>query len=159
MPEFRVTRSLATGASFDMEVYTPMGPPAFWAVFARRPDRPNYGQQPIIETLSMFCLTTGKKSDTIQDTSAADLYFITQRNVHNLSGYEAVRFNKRQVILMRSEDVGTMGISPRLFQREKRVRFRVQGSLNLQTGDVYIVLVYTNRGLQIVGKEISVQYL
>ena len=79
--------------------------------------------------------------------------------MHNLSGYEAVRFNKRQVILMRSEDVGTMGISPRLFQREKRVRFRVQGSLNLQTGDVYIVLVYTNRGLQIVGKEISVQYL
>ena len=144
-----------------MEVYTPMGPPAFWAVFARRSDRPNYGQQPIIETLSMFCLTTGKKSDTIQDTSAADLYFITQRNVHNLSGYNADRFRERQVILMRSEDVGTMGISPRLFQREKRTRFRVQGTLSLQsaTTEVYVVLVYNNRGLQIMGKEISVQYL
>ena len=138
-----------------------MGPPAFWAVFARRPERPNYGQQPIIETLSMLCLTTGKKSDTIQDTSAADLYFITQRNVHNLSGYNADRFRERQVILMRSEDVGTMGISPRLFQREKRTRFRVQGTLSLQsaTTEVYVVLVYNNRGLQIMGKEISVQYL
>ena len=52
-----------------------------------------------------------------------------------------------------------MGINPRLFQREKRVRFRVQGTLTLETGDVFIVLVYNNRGLQIVGKEISVQYL
>ena len=136
-----------------------MGPPAFWAIYSRRRDSPNHEQQPIIDNLSLSCITTGKKSDTIQNTGAAELYFITQRNVHNLSGYEATRFNKRQVILMRSEDVGTMGISPRLFQREKRVRFRVQGSLNLQTGDVYIVLVYTNRGLQIVGKEISLQYL
>ena len=59
---------------------------------------------------------------------------------------------------MRSEDVGTMGISPRLFQREKRTRFRTL-SLQSATTEVYVVLVYNNRGLQIMGKEISVQYL
>ena len=45
-----------------------------------------------------------------------------------------------------------MGISPRLFQREKL-------SLQSATTEVYVVLVYNNRGLQIMGKEISVQYL
>ena len=55
-----------------------------------------------------------------------------------------------------------MGISPQLFQREKRARFRVRGSLRSTTDArtiVYAVMVYNNRGLQIVGKEISVQYL
>ena len=64
------------------------------------------------------------------------------------------------MILLRSEDVGTMGINPRLYQREKRTRYRIQGTTHWSTDTtVNIILVYTNRGLQITGKEISVQYL
>ena len=162
VPEFRVTESSVEGTTFDFQTYTPMGPPAFWAFFARRSDNPNVPNQPTIMSLSIECISTGKKSDTIQDTGIAELYFITQRNVHNLSGYDADAYKARQVILMRSEDVGTMGISPQLFQREKRARFRVRGSLRSTANArtiVYAVMVYNNRGLQIVGKEISVQYL
>ena len=35
VPEFRVTESSVEGTTFDFQTYTPMGPPAFWAFFAR----------------------------------------------------------------------------------------------------------------------------
>ena len=131
-----------------------MGPPCFWCIFARRDDSPNYGLQPIIDNLTLTCMTTGKMSDTIQGADKAELFFMTRRN------YSDTDFKQRQVILLRSEDVGTMGINPRLYQREKRTRYRVQGTSHWAADNtISIILVYNNRGLQITGKEISVQYL
>ena len=85
---------------------------------------------------------------------------MTRRNCHKNANYTDAAFKERQVILLRSEDVGTMGINPRLYQREKRVRYRIQGTCRWpRDSTVSIILAYTNRGLQIAGKEISVQYL
>ena len=86
---------------------------------------------------------------------------MTQRNVHRKALYEHNAFNKRQVVLLRSEDVGTMGLNPALYQREKRTRYRVKGAIRKLDVPVTVsvVLVYNNRGLQIQGKEISVHYL
>ena len=136
------------------------GPPCFWCFFARRDDSPNAGLQPIIDNLTMTCVTTGKKSDTIFEAGKAELFFMTRRNCHKRAFYTDTDFRFRQVILLRSEDVGTMGINPRLYQREKRTRYRIQGTTHWSSDTtVNIILVYTNRGLQITGKEISVQYL
>ena len=109
----------------------------------------------------MSCLTTGKKSDSIDGTELAELYFLTQRNVHRKALYEHNAFNERQVVLLRSEDVGTMGLNPALYQREKRTRYRVKGTIRELdvSATVTVILVYNNRGLQIQNKEISVQYL
>ena len=147
-------------SEFDTEIFTPMGPPCFWCFFARTDDSPNFGQQPIIDNLTLTCMTTGKKSDTVQDAGKAELFFMTRRNCHKRASYSDTDFKQRQVILLRSEDVGTMGINPRLYQREKRTRYRVQGTSHWATDNtISIILVYNNRGLQISGKEISVQYL
>ena len=137
-----------------------MGPPCFWCIFARQDASPNYGTQPMVDNLTFTCMTTGKKSDTIQGTTNAELFFMTRRNCHKHANYTDSNFKRRQVILLRSEDVGTMGVHPGLYQREKRTRYRIQGRSNWsQDNTVHIILVYNNRGLQITGKEISVQYL
>ena len=167
VPEFRQHKVYIEGpgrtvqtVDFDTEIFTPMGPPCFWCVFARSDDGPNYGQQPIVDQLTFTCMTTGKKSDTIQNAGKAELFFMTRRNCHKNANYTDAAFKERQVILLRSEDVGTMGINPRLYQREKRVRYRIQGTCRWpRDSTVSIILAYTNRGLQIAGKEISVQYL
>ena len=163
VPEFRIYTAVvqAGDTAFDIELFTPMGPPSFWAIYARSDESPNYGTQPLIVNLSMSCLTTGKKSDSIDDTGLAELYFMTQRNVHRKALYEHNAFNERQVVLLRSEDVGTMGLNPALYQREKRTRYRVKGAIRVldASSTVNVVLVYNNRGLQIQGKEISVHYL
>ena len=163
VPEFRIYTAVvqAGETAFDIELFTPMGPPSFWAVYARSDESPNYGTQPLIVNMSMSCLTTGKKSDSIDDTGLAELYFMTQRNVHRKALYEHIAFNERQVVLLRSEDVGTMGLDPALYQREKRTRYRVKGAIRVLdvSTTVSVILVYNNRGLQIQGKEISVQYL
>ena len=163
VPEFRLYTAVvqAGDTAFDIELFTPMGPPSFWAVYARSDESPNYGTQPLIVQLYMSCLTTGKKSDSIDGTELAELYFLTQRNVHRKALYEHNAFNKRQVVLLRSEDVGTMGLNPALYQREKRTRYRVKGTIRELdvSATVTVMLVYNNRGLQVQGKEISVQYL
>ena len=164
IPEFRLKEHRVPKGtrSFDLVIFTPMGPPAFWAFYARDIERPTtQGNQPRIEELSLSCVTTGKKSDTIDKTLESELYFMTQRNTHPRANYNSERFADHQTILLRSEDVGTMGISPHLYQREKRTRYRVQGLLNKTAADslLSVVLVYNNRGLQIVGKEISLQYV
>ena len=167
VPEFRQYTVNVPGpgkveptSDFDTEIFTPMGPPCFWCLFARRDDSPNAELQPMIDNLTMTCVTTGKKSDTIFEAGKAELFFMTRRNCHKRAFYTDADFRFRQVILLRSEDVGTMGINPRLYQREKRTRYRIQGTTHWSTDTtVNIILVYTNRGLQITGKEISVQYL
>jgi hypothetical protein len=167
VPEFRIsTQVLPIGSrAFDIELFTPQGPPAFWAIYARETARlTRQGDQPRIEELTMSCLTTGKKSDTINETSENELYFMTQRNTHPRANYDPSRFASHQTILLRSEDVGTMGLSPYMYQREKRTRYRVFGTLNQMVNSpvsrtVFVVLVYNNRGLQIQGKEISLQYV
>ena len=167
VPEFREHKVYLTGpgrivqsAPFDTEIFSPMGPPCFWCIFARADESPNYGRQPVVDNLAITCMTTGKKSDTVQGAGQAELFFMTRRNCHKNANYTDDAFKQRQVILLRSEDVGTMGISPRLFQREKRVRYRIQGTVHwAEDSTVHVILAYTNRGLQISGKEISVQYL
>ena len=54
-----------------------------------------------------------------------------------------------------------MGLNPALYQREKRTRYRVKGTIRELdvSATVTVILVYNNRGLQIQNKEISVQYL
>ena len=47
-----------------------------------------------------------KKSDTIFDTDIHELFHMTQRNVHHRSEYESTAFNKRQTILLATEDIG-----------------------------------------------------
>ena len=166
VPEFRLsTEVLPIGSrSFDIELFTPQGPPAFWVIYARETEmKTRQGGQPRIEQLSMRCLTTGKKSDTIHETSENELYFMTQRNTHPRANYDSSKFASHQTILLRSEDVGTMGLSPHMYQREKRTRYRVHGTLSEKPSSmlrtVFVVLVYNNRGLQIQGKEISLQYV
>ena len=167
VPEFRHYKVYIKGpgragptSDFDTEIFTPMGPPCFWCIFARQNDSPNYGTQPMVDNLTFTCMTTGKKSDTVQGVTKAELFFMTRRNCHKHANYTDSRYKRRQVILLRSEDVGTMGVHPGLYQREKRTRYRIQGTSNWsQDNTVHIILVYNNRGLQITGKEISVQYL
>ena len=77
VPEFRIYTAVVRAG--EAELFTPMGPPSFWAVYARSGESPNYGTQPLIVNMSMSCLTTGKKSDSIDDTGLAELYFMTHR--------------------------------------------------------------------------------
>ena len=108
-----------------------------------------------------MCETTGKKSDTIDNASAAEMYFATHRNTHNDANYTHVHYNARQTILLTSEDVGTMGLSPLNYQREKRARYIVTGTCDNKSRPTTMnaVLVYTNRGLQIVGKQFQMVYI
>ena len=69
VPEFRHYKVYIKGpgragptSDFDTEIFTPMGPPCFWCIFARQDDSPNYGTQPMVDNLTFTCMTTGKKS-------------------------------------------------------------------------------------------------
>ena len=94
--------------------------------------------QPFIKTLSLKCRSTGKKSDTVDNTPASDLFFMTNRNIHKDNAYTSEKFLKRQTILLRSEDVGTMKIDPSLYQREKRAHYVISGNLSNTLRTVHI---------------------
>ena len=115
----------------------------------------------MITTLSLKCETTGKKSDTIDGADAAELYFATQRNTHSDAHYTRRAYNERQTVLLTSEDVGTMGLSPVHYQREKRTRYLVTGVCDnrYRATTMNVVLVYTNRGLEVSGKQLRMIYL
>ena len=61
-----------------------------------------------------------QKNLELVGTLENELYFMTQRNTHPRANYNATKFAAHQTILLRSEDVGTMGVSPHMYQQEKR---------------------------------------
>ena len=164
IPEFQMHKINKAQGDFEITIFTPQGPPCFWCFYARSRVSPNWGSQPFIKSLSIRCITTGKHSNTVWETGDAELFFMTSRNCHFQSNYTAEEFTHRQVILLRSEDVGTMGISPVFYQNDKRVKYKISGlvtdSLLWEDDvDVSVVLVYINRGLHIEGKELTLRNL
>ena len=99
-----------------------------------------------------------KKSDTVFETDAHELFHMTQRNVHNRSEYESTAFNKRQTILLATEDIGIMGMDPvDNYQQQKRCIIRVSGKVAPEpSGIVTVLFVYNNRGLYLTGVQQSV---
>lgn len=155
LPQFRkdVTYVDANG-NFELEVFSPYGMPSYIAVFCRDQDRSrDHMTQPLIKQLNIMCTTTQKKSNTILDANVHQLYHITQRNVNQRARYNRTTFNNRQVILIRAEDVGMMGLGS--YQVEKRAKFKFSGTVD-QLGMVTTVLIFNNRGLYIQGKHMSV---
>jgi len=85
----------------------------------------------------------------------SELYHLTQRNVHPEAHYDRKAYDRRQTILLSAEDVGMMGFKPHEYQKQKRARYVFSGTLN-EPGDVYVVFVFNNRGLQIDGRNIGI---
>ena len=161
LPQFREasTTELTDDGKFDFEVFSPYGMPSYIAIFARDTDfTKNYETQPLVTQLSIMCNTTMKKSNTILNADVHQLYHITQRNVHPRAEFDRFAFNKRQVILLRAEDIGLLGLHASEYQYEKRAQFRFQGSVD-QGARVTALLIFNNRGLHVHGKQLSVERL
>jgi hypothetical protein len=158
LPQFReyTTSTISTDGKFDFEMFSPYGMPSYIALFCRDMDMSrDHMVQPLIKQLSMMCNTTMKKSNTILDANVHQLYHITQRNVNQRARYNRSTFNKRQVVLLSAEDVGMMGLDLQEYQNEKRALFRFHGTVD-QIGRITAVLIYTNRGLHVYGKQLQV---
>ena len=156
LPEFNETSttSISELGRFDFTVYSPNGMPSYFAIFARDEDfSKDHERQPVIKQLSIMCNTTQKRSDTILDSSVHQLYHITQRNVHIRSEYDRSAFNHRQVVLLKAEDVGMMGLQE--YQTSKRAEFRIEGLVDANAR-VTCLQIFNNRGLYIDGKQLSV---
>ena len=159
LPQFREGSWVSDDGKFDFEVFSPYGMPSYIAIFARDTNFSiNYQTQPLVTQLSIMCNTTMKKSNTILDADVHQLFHITQRNVHPRAEYDRFDFNKRQVILLRAEDIGLLGLHASEYQYEKRARFRFQGSVD-QVARVTALLIFNNRGLYVHGKQLSVERL
>jgi len=155
LPQFRESSAyVKSDGTFEFEMFSPYGMPSYIAVFCRDQDmRRDHMIQPLIKQLSIMCTTTQKKSNTILDANVHQLYHITQRNVNQRARYNRKTFDRRQVILIRAEDVGMMGLQS--YQTEKRAKFLFSGTVD-QLGRVTAVLVFNNRGLYIQGKHMSI---
>ena len=155
LPQFREFKSAVAGNTFEMEVYSELGAPSYFCIFCRRRPEADILQQPIIKTLSIFNGTTKKKSNVVQDMRVSQLFHLTQRNVHPASQYGRQAFNRRQTILLSTEDIGMMGLKSDEYQKAKRVRYVFSGTTN-EPGQLHVVLVYNNRGLHIDGRRLQV---
>ena len=158
LPQFREKSVVVREAdgTFDFEMFSPLGMPSFIALFCRDQDRSrDYMDHPLIKQLSIMCTTTQKKSNTILEADVHQLYHITQRNVNHRARYNRDTFNKRQVVLLRAEDVGLMGLETYEYQKEKRATFRFSGTVD-SVGRLTVVLIFNNRGLYVQGKHMSV---
>jgi hypothetical protein len=153
LPEFREFKVAVDSADFEIECYSNLGSPSYWCLFCRNADT-DILQQPIIKSLSMFCNTTQKKSNSVSEMSVSELYHLTQRNVHPQAEYDRTAFNRRQTILLSAEDVGLMGIKAQEYQRAKRVTYTFSGTVD-RPGNLYILFVYNNRGLHINGRRLA----
>ena len=134
--------------------------PSYIAIYCRHTDLAeanNYSKaQPLIETLNIRCDTTKRKSDVVCDNmDKSYLYHMTMRNAHPRSAYDSYAYNNRQVVLLAAEDIGIMGLHAKDYQRVRRVRFEVSGTVN-GPGQLQIVLIYNNRALEIYGADIKV---
>ena len=156
LPQFRHDSIVTEDGTFDLEVFSPYGMPCYITVYARHTDFGRDGQdQPLITQLSIRSATTMKKSDVILDSDAHELYHLTQRNVHPRACYDRDAFRDRQVVLLSAEDCGMMGLSEAEYQHEKRAKFIFSGTVN-NSSTVNVLMIYTNRGLLIDGRHISV---
>ena len=157
MPQFKsATSNVKSDGSFEFEVFSPYGMPSYIAIFCRDSDRSrDHLTQPLIKQLNIKCSTTQKKSNTILDANVHQLYHITQRNVNQRARYNRSVFNRRQVVLMSAEDIGMMGLQPDEYQLSKRAVFEFKGAVD-QIGTVTSLLIFTNRGLYVQGKHMSV---
>ena len=75
--------------------------------------------------------------------------------MHPFAEYNRTAFNRRQTILLSSEDVGLLGLKPGEYQKQKRVNYTISGTLD-QPGRVYVLFVYNNRGLHVDGRRLNV---
>ena len=160
LPEFRLFQIPSDGEKFSLTCYSSLGMPSYMCLYARFKDAAR-GQnfqltQPMIQTLNMRCDTTKRKSDVVcDDLGKHQLYHMTQRNVHPASNYNSSAYNRRQTILLCAEDIGMMGLKPAEYQRLKRVRIELLGTLNYEA-QVYALFVYNNRGLEVDGAKLQI---
>ena len=154
LPEFRETQHPVSQGVFDFTVFSELGSPSYFCFFCRSATT-DILQQPLIKTLSIQNETTKKKSNTIRELSIGQLYHLTQRNVHPGAEYDRAAFNRRQTILLSTEDVGMMGLKSTEYQSPKRVQYRFIGNTD-RGGVIYVLLAYNNRGLHIDGRRLQV---
>ena len=155
LPQFREFKRPVTDGTFEVEIFSELGAPSYFCFFCRSTST-DILQQPIIKTLSIYNATTKKKSNVVQDLSVSQLFHLTQRNVHPQAQYDKTAFRRRQTVLLSTEDIGMMGLDPDQYQKAKRVRYLFNGTTDSIQGDLYIVLVYNNRGLHIDGRRLQV---
>ena len=157
LPNFiEFTTSVRDDLTFEVDCMTGKGVPGYLCIFCR--DSDGFLEQPLIKRLSLQNRTTMKKSDSVINTDAHELYHMTQRNVHPRSEYDSAAFNRRQTLLLTTEDVGIMGLEAKHYQRQKRVQIRVSG-LCTNAGTVTVIFIYNNRGLFIKGRQQSVVHM
>ena len=157
LPQFREFKNTVQGGAFDITVFSELGAPSYYCFFCRSATT-DILQQPKIQELSIRCETTKKKSNTITDSTAGQLYHLTQRNVHPGAGYDRNAFKRRQTILLSAEDVGLMGLKTHQYQSPKRVEYTFTGVTD-RPGTLYAVFVYNNRGLHIDGRRLHIVML
>ena len=88
LPNFiEFTTSVRDDLTFEVDCMTGKGVPGYLCIFCR--DSDGFLEQPLIKRLSLQNLTTMKKSDSVINTDAHELYHITQRNVHPRSEYDS----------------------------------------------------------------------
>ena len=153
LPQFFEFKTDVTGTGFEFTCYSNLGSPSYYCLFCRSATT-DILQQPLIKTLSIFNATTQKKSNAIQEMSIGQLYHLTQRNTHPFAEYDRAAYNRRQTILLSSEDVGLMGLKTFEYQKAKRVNFVFSGTCD-RPGVLYVILVYNNRGLHIDGRRLQ----
>ncbi len=154
LPQFREFKRSVTGNEFKVTCFSELGSPSYFCFFCRSATT-DILQQPLIKTLSIFNETTKKKSNSIQDLSIGQMFHITQRNVHAAAEYSRAAYNRRQTVLLSAEDVGLMGLRAHEYQKAKRVEYTFSGTTD-RPGQLYVVLVYNNRGLHIDGRRLQV---
>ena len=155
LPQFREFKYPITDGTFEVEVFSELGAPSYFCFFCRG-TRTDILQQPIIRTLSIYNATTKKKSNVVQDLSVSQLFHLTQRNVHPQAQYDKDAFRRRQTVLLSTEDIGMLGLTPDQYQKAKRVNYVFSGTTDSILGNLYVVLVYNNRGLHIDGRRLQV---
>ena len=153
LPQFRETTVPVSGNTFDVEIFSELGAPSYFCLFCRHTNT-DILQQPQIRQLSIFNSTTKKKSNVVSELSISQLYHLTQRNVHPAAQYDKHRFRRRQTILLKTEDIGLLGLDHNQYQSAKRVKYSFSGTID-DPGQLYIIMVYNNRGLHIDGRRLQ----
>ena len=154
LPQFRETKHVVSGNQFEVEVFSELGAPSYFCFFCRFPGT-DILQQPQIKSLSIFNATTKKKSNVVTELDISQLYHLTQRNVHPAAQYDRSAFSRRQTVLLKTEDIGLMGLTHDEYQKPKRVTYRFSGRTS-DPGNLYVVVVYNNRGLAVDGRRLQV---
>ena len=158
LPQFREKSVVVreADATFDFEMFSPLGMPSFIALFCRDQDRSrDYMDHPLIKQLSIMCTTTQKKSNTILEADVHQLYHITQRNVNHRARYNRDTFNKRQVVSFARRTSGSWGW--KLTSTRRRSGRSSDSACTVDSvGRLTVVLIFNNRGLYVQGKHMSV---